>query len=107
MNDAEFALPHEDVWTRHGGAANEAEINEFLEECPNGLPITYIKLLRNVNGGECELGFWPWWLELWPIAKVLSTNAEPMTEHLREGFFAIGKGDEGVVFAFKVNEPGR
>ena len=107
MDNAEFVLPPEDVWMRRGGPANEAKINEFLEECPDGLPAPYVELLRNVNGGACELGIWPWWLELWPLETVLIANAGPMVEKLREGFFAFGEGDEGVVFAFDLNDPGR
>jgi hypothetical protein len=107
MINAEFVLPPEDVWMRRGGPANEAEINQLLEKYPDGLPAPYVELLRNVNGGACELGIWPWWLELWPLEKVLSANAERKVGEFPKGFFAFGKGDEGVVFAFRLNDPGR
>lgn len=96
-------------WTREPPASEEA-IQRLAKGAGVPLPEEYLDFLRFSDGGEGELGIYPWWFRLYPAEEVLDANRD-YSYGLDDlpGYFVFGNNGGLELYVFNTNEeaPGR
>jgi hypothetical protein len=80
--------------------ASEDELDALADSTPVPLPVEYLRLLSESNGGEGELGAQPGWFVLWSAADVPDSNRGCELASNLPGFFGFGTTGSGELLAF-------
>ena len=86
-------------------APDSDNLEHFLRSAPDNLPRTYVKFMRQTNGGTGPNPFDTGPFEIWPVERVIERNEALDTVHQLPGFFAFGENGQGAVYLFDLREP--
>src|SRR4051812_28662719 len=78
---------------------SDAALSAFRNACDFALPVEYLALLQESNGGEGDLGVDPGWFQLWAVEELVELNAEYEVPTQLPGYFAFGGNGGGELFA--------
>ena len=85
--------------------ATENEIAELKKAVGYELPLGYLDLLRESNGGDGELALSPLWFQLWDIAFAIQMATDDFYRSEFDGLFFFGSNGGLESIAFDMRGP--
>jgi hypothetical protein len=91
-------------WER-SSAPDPVNLQKFLQSAPANLPRTYLRLLKESNGGRGPNPFDAGEFVLWAVEQVGERNDRLGVADRHPGFFAFAENGAGRVYLFDLRAP--
>lgn len=85
-----------------GEKPSEAEIEKFLPQFPDELPLRYINFIKNHKGADGDLPVQPYFFQLWEISEISDNNTGYEVQNYLPDYFGIGDNGGGELLALNL-----